>query len=124
MTMMREKAVKDLSQYNAEMKELDRVIAHECNLKDFMTTKCSERSGQDDDHEMGAKQCKTSPLHCASYYCFVCMRNTLIATVIVVLSVVIITLVVKVQWGNPPIMSRCFEECPKHHFLQATHTQT
>ncbi|XP_039971974.1 coiled-coil domain-containing protein 114 [Xiphias gladius] len=56
MTMMREKAVKDLAQYNAEMKELERVIAHECSLKDFMTTKCSERSGQDDGHEMGHRQ--------------------------------------------------------------------
>uniref|UniRef100_A0A3B4WS16 Outer dynein arm docking complex subunit 1 n=1 Tax=Seriola lalandi dorsalis TaxID=1841481 RepID=A0A3B4WS16_SERLL len=52
MTMMREKAVKDLSQYNAEMKELERVIAHEYSLKEFMTTKCSERSGQDDVSEV------------------------------------------------------------------------
>ncbi|XP_078103604.1 coiled-coil domain-containing protein 114 [Sander vitreus] len=52
MTMMREKAVKDLAQYNTEMKELERVIAHECNLKEFMTTKCRERSGQDDGHDM------------------------------------------------------------------------
>ncbi len=59
MIMMREKAVKDLAQYNAEMKELERVIAHECSLKEFMTTKCSERSGQDDGHEMGHRQCKT-----------------------------------------------------------------
>lgn len=64
MTMMREKAVKDLAQYNVEMKELERVIAHECNLKDFMTTKCSERSGQDDSHEMGHRRCKTQPLSC------------------------------------------------------------
>ncbi|XP_042365878.1 coiled-coil domain-containing protein 114 [Plectropomus leopardus] len=56
MTMMREKAEKDLAQYNAEMKELERVIAHECILKEFMTTKCSERSGQDDGHEMGHRQ--------------------------------------------------------------------
>ncbi|XP_029288040.1 coiled-coil domain-containing protein 114 [Cottoperca gobio] len=55
-TMMREKAVKDLAQYNAEMKELERVIAHECSLKEFMTTKCSERSGQEDSHEMGHRQ--------------------------------------------------------------------
>uniref|UniRef100_A0A665UNL4 Coiled-coil domain containing 114 n=1 Tax=Echeneis naucrates TaxID=173247 RepID=A0A665UNL4_ECHNA len=57
-TMMREKAVKDLTQYNAEMKELERVIAHEYILKEFMTTKCSERSGQDDGHETGQRQCK------------------------------------------------------------------
>uniref|UniRef100_A0A8C5HK38 Coiled-coil domain-containing protein 114-like n=1 Tax=Gouania willdenowi TaxID=441366 RepID=A0A8C5HK38_GOUWI len=53
MTMMREKAVKDLAQYNAEMKELERIIAHEHNLKEFMTTKCSERSGQDNTQEEG-----------------------------------------------------------------------
>lgn len=70
MTMMREKAVKDLAQYNAEMKELERVIAHECILKDFMTTKCSERSGQDDGHEMGHRQRKTQPLCCILYCCF------------------------------------------------------
>ncbi|XP_070815307.1 coiled-coil domain-containing protein 114 [Chaetodon trifascialis] len=56
MTMMREKAVKDLAQYNAEMKELERLIAHECSLKEFMTTKCSERSGQEDGHEIGHRQ--------------------------------------------------------------------
>ncbi|KAK1901325.1 Coiled-coil domain containing protein 114 [Dissostichus eleginoides] len=56
MTMMREKAVKDLAQYNAEMKELERVIAHECILKEFMSTKCSERSGQDEGHELGHRQ--------------------------------------------------------------------
>ncbi|XP_044030179.1 coiled-coil domain-containing protein 114 isoform X7 [Siniperca chuatsi] len=55
-TMMREKAVKDLAQYNAEMKELERLIAHECILKEFMTAKCSERSGQDDGIEMGHRQ--------------------------------------------------------------------
>lgn len=62
MTMMKEKAVKDLAQYNAEMKELERVIAHECNLKDFMTTKCSERNGQDESHEMGFRRRKTHAL--------------------------------------------------------------
>ncbi|XP_031709507.1 coiled-coil domain-containing protein 114 isoform X2 [Anarrhichthys ocellatus] len=56
LTMMREKAVKDLAQYNTEMKELERVIAQEFSLKEFMTTKCSERSGQDEGHEMGHKQ--------------------------------------------------------------------
>ncbi|KAM8758105.1 coiled-coil domain-containing protein 114 isoform 2-T2 [Acanthopagrus schlegelii] len=50
MTMMREKAVKDLAQFNTEMKELERVIAHEWSLKEFMTTKCSERSGQETVH--------------------------------------------------------------------------
>ncbi|XP_029007956.1 coiled-coil domain-containing protein 114 [Betta splendens] len=56
MTMVREKAIKDLAQYNAEMKELERVIEHECNLKDFMTIKCSEKSGQDDSHEAGHRR--------------------------------------------------------------------
>ncbi|MCJ8744661.1 hypothetical protein PDJAM_G00121100 [Pangasius djambal] len=55
-TMMKEKAVKDLAQYSTEMKELERLIAHEQRLKDFMTTKCSERTGLDDalshTHEM------------------------------------------------------------------------
>ncbi|KAK3536339.1 hypothetical protein QTP86_006369 [Hemibagrus guttatus] len=48
MTMMKEKAVKDLAQYNAEMKELERLIAHEQRLKDFMATKCNERTELDD----------------------------------------------------------------------------
>nr|XP_020453588.1 coiled-coil domain-containing protein 63-like isoform X2 [Monopterus albus] len=56
MTMMREKAVKDLAQYNMEMKELERVIVHECSLKDFMITKGNERSGLDDSHEIGHRQ--------------------------------------------------------------------
>ncbi|XP_036957055.1 coiled-coil domain-containing protein 114 isoform X2 [Acanthopagrus latus] len=56
MTMMREKAVKDLAQFNAEMKELERVIAHEWSLKEFMTTKCSERSGQEGGQETGHRQ--------------------------------------------------------------------
>uniref|UniRef100_A0A3Q3WXD8 ODAD1 central coiled coil region domain-containing protein n=1 Tax=Mola mola TaxID=94237 RepID=A0A3Q3WXD8_MOLML len=47
MTMMKEKVVKDLAQYNAEMKELERVLAHEFSLKEFMTTKCNEQTGQD-----------------------------------------------------------------------------
>lgn len=65
MTMMREKAVKDLAQYSAEMKDLERVIAHESFLKEFMSTKCSERSSQDDDHDMGPRQCKTQSLCCS-----------------------------------------------------------
>ncbi|XP_030274799.1 coiled-coil domain-containing protein 114 isoform X2 [Sparus aurata] len=56
MTMMREKAVKDLAQFNTEMKELERVIAHEWSLKEFMTTKCSERSGQEGGQETGHRQ--------------------------------------------------------------------
>ncbi|XP_062420079.1 coiled-coil domain-containing protein 114 isoform X2 [Pungitius pungitius] len=56
MTMMKEKAEKDLAQHNAEMKELERVIALEFSLKEFMTTKCSERSGQDPGREVEHKQ--------------------------------------------------------------------
>ncbi|KAM6980090.1 coiled-coil domain-containing protein 114 [Aplochiton taeniatus] len=55
MTTMKEKAVKDLAQYSAEMKELERLIAHERRLKEFMTTKCSERSGQDEGQEAGRR---------------------------------------------------------------------
>lgn len=70
MSMMRDKAVKDLAQYNAEMKELERVIAHESCLKEFMTTKCSERSGQDDGPELGHRRSETQPLCCSLYRCF------------------------------------------------------
>lgn len=56
MTMLKEKAEKDLAQYNVEMKELERVIAHECSLKEFMTTKCSEKRGQEDGHETAHRQ--------------------------------------------------------------------
>lgn len=56
MISLKEKAVKDLTQYNAEIKDLERLIAHECNLKEFMTTKCNERSVGD--------QCE-NPIHSA-----------------------------------------------------------
>ncbi|XP_036008016.1 coiled-coil domain-containing protein 63 isoform X1 [Fundulus heteroclitus] len=46
MSMLREKAAKDLVHYNTEIKEQERLIAHEYNLKDFMSTKCSEEIGQ------------------------------------------------------------------------------
>lgn len=36
--------MKDLTQYKAEIKDLERLIVHECNLKEFMTAKCNERS--------------------------------------------------------------------------------
>lgn len=47
MILLKEKARKDLTQHKAEIKDLERLIAHECNLKEFMTTKCNERSVQD-----------------------------------------------------------------------------
>lgn len=50
--------MKDLAQYNAEMKELERVLAHEFSLKEFMTTKCNEQTGQDVGNEAGHGQCK------------------------------------------------------------------
>ncbi|XP_073732443.1 coiled-coil domain-containing protein 114 isoform X4 [Misgurnus anguillicaudatus] len=49
MSMMKDKAVKDLVQYSAEIKELERVIAHEHRLKDFMSTKCNERNALEDE---------------------------------------------------------------------------
>ncbi|XP_043978930.1 coiled-coil domain-containing protein 114 isoform X2 [Gambusia affinis] len=49
MKLLREKATKDLIQYNAEMKELERLIANEFTLKNFIMTKCSEELGHFDD---------------------------------------------------------------------------
>lgn len=57
--MMRDKAAKDLIQYNTEMKELERIIAHEFNLKEFMSTKCNERMGEATEHEGTSRQRKT-----------------------------------------------------------------
>ncbi|XP_030634148.1 coiled-coil domain-containing protein 114 [Chanos chanos] len=56
MNMMKEKAVKDLAQYTVEMKELERVIAHERRLKEFMTTKCNERASQDEGQDLSRRQ--------------------------------------------------------------------
>ncbi|XP_036415576.1 coiled-coil domain-containing protein 114 [Colossoma macropomum] len=56
MTMMKEKAVKDLALYNVEVKELERIIAHERRLKEFMATKCNERSGQEDMQDLTRRQ--------------------------------------------------------------------
>lgn len=53
---MKEKAIKDFAQYSAEMKELERVIAHERRLKEFMTTKSNERTAMDDGQEMRRRQ--------------------------------------------------------------------
>ncbi|XP_051768467.1 coiled-coil domain-containing protein 114 isoform X2 [Ctenopharyngodon idella] len=55
-TMMKEKAIKDLAQYSAERKELERVIAHEHRLKEFMATKSNERTAMDDGQEMRRRQ--------------------------------------------------------------------
>ncbi|XP_058646540.1 coiled-coil domain-containing protein 114 isoform X2 [Onychostoma macrolepis] len=46
-SMIKEKAVKDLAQYSAEMQELERVIAHEHQLKEFMSTKNNQRASMD-----------------------------------------------------------------------------
>uniref|UniRef100_A0A3Q0RUS3 Outer dynein arm docking complex subunit 1 n=1 Tax=Amphilophus citrinellus TaxID=61819 RepID=A0A3Q0RUS3_AMPCI len=54
--MIREKAVKDLDQYNAEMKELERVIAHESSLKAFMSIKCKNAGRQEDDSKCNFKE--------------------------------------------------------------------
>ncbi|XP_072308737.1 coiled-coil domain-containing protein 114 isoform X2 [Eucyclogobius newberryi] len=50
MSLMKEKTVKDLAQYNTEMKELERLISHDQNYKSFMTTKCNDRP-IDGDHK-------------------------------------------------------------------------
>nr|XP_057911164.1 coiled-coil domain-containing protein 114 [Doryrhamphus excisus] len=56
LAMMREKADKEVSHYNTEMRELERVISHECGLKDFITTKYSEKSQDDEQEEAGPGQ--------------------------------------------------------------------
>ncbi|XP_047204068.1 coiled-coil domain-containing protein 114 isoform X1 [Girardinichthys multiradiatus] len=49
MRMLKEKKMKDFVQYNTEIKKLERVIAHEFNLKNFMSIKSSEQTGLFDD---------------------------------------------------------------------------
>ncbi|XP_061114616.1 outer dynein arm-docking complex subunit 1-like isoform X2 [Conger conger] len=44
---LNEKAVKDLAQYNVEMQELERIIAHEHRLKTFMNIKNQERADEE-----------------------------------------------------------------------------
>lgn len=63
MMMIKERADKDIFMYNIEIKELERIIAHECRLKEYMTTKCNERSGQDDTQDTGPSQCKCTTKH-------------------------------------------------------------
>ncbi|KAK2874373.1 hypothetical protein Q8A67_021526 [Cirrhinus molitorella] len=46
-SMIKEKALKDLTQYSAEMQELERVIAHEHQLGEFMSTKNKPRASMD-----------------------------------------------------------------------------
>uniref|UniRef100_A0A8C1ZLX5 Coiled-coil domain containing 114 n=1 Tax=Cyprinus carpio TaxID=7962 RepID=A0A8C1ZLX5_CYPCA len=46
-SIIKEKAVKDLAQYSAEMQELERVIAHEHRLREFMSTKNNQRVSMD-----------------------------------------------------------------------------
>ncbi|XP_060765730.1 coiled-coil domain-containing protein 114 [Neoarius graeffei] len=48
LTTMKEKAEKELAQCSAEMKELERQVAHDQRLKDFMSTKSTERSNLED----------------------------------------------------------------------------
>lgn len=60
MMMIKERADKDIFMYNIEIKELERIIAHESRLKEYMTTKCNERSGQDDTQDTGPSQCKNT----------------------------------------------------------------
>ncbi|XP_005797089.1 coiled-coil domain-containing protein 63-like isoform X1 [Xiphophorus maculatus] len=49
MKLLREKATKDLIQCNTEMRELERLIANEFTLKNFIMTKCNEELGYYDD---------------------------------------------------------------------------
>ena len=44
MMALKEKADKDLSQYNTELKELMRIIEHDRKLKEFMRIKSEERA--------------------------------------------------------------------------------
>lgn len=63
LTMLRETAEKEHAHFNAEMRELERVIAQQSNLKDFMSIKGGERS----DHKMGTRQCKRHGSHVVAY---------------------------------------------------------
>ncbi|XP_073771940.1 coiled-coil domain-containing protein 114 isoform X2 [Danio rerio] len=55
MTMMKEKEMKDLAQYSSDVKELERVIAHEHRLKEFMSTKSNERNALDEAQEISRR---------------------------------------------------------------------
>ncbi|XP_056590105.1 coiled-coil domain-containing protein 114 [Triplophysa dalaica] len=56
MSMMKEMSGKDLVQYLSETKELERVIAHERRLKEFMNVKCHERTTLEDDRRTEMKE--------------------------------------------------------------------
>nr|XP_023693154.1 coiled-coil domain-containing protein 114 isoform X2 [Paramormyrops kingsleyae] len=56
MVILKEKAVRDLTQYSAEMKELERNMAHEQDLKVFMSTKSNERNMQEGGLRPGRRQ--------------------------------------------------------------------
>ena len=57
MLALKEKADKDLLQYNMELKELIRIIDHDRKLKEFMRVKGEERADLAD-KELGMKQRK------------------------------------------------------------------
>ena len=57
MIALKEKADKDLLQYNMELKELIRIIDHDRKLKEFMRVKGEERADLAD-KELGMKQRK------------------------------------------------------------------
>ncbi|XP_008288354.1 coiled-coil domain-containing protein 114 [Stegastes partitus] len=56
MTTMLEKAEKERVQYNAEMKELQRVIAHDSSLKGFMGNKYTQLSELKDQNRMDSEE--------------------------------------------------------------------
>lgn len=77
LTLVKEKAVKDLTQYNTEMKELERVIAHELYLKEHMTIKSGEKVSMGDSQEVGPS--KTYFLIVC--WCWFCQNETMITEV-------------------------------------------
>ena len=52
MLALKEKADKELTQYNVELKELIRVIDHDRKLKEFMSCKDKERTEAHEQMEM------------------------------------------------------------------------
>ncbi|XP_002733759.1 coiled-coil domain-containing protein 63-like [Saccoglossus kowalevskii] len=58
MILLKEKADKDMSQHNAEMKELQRIIDHDRKLREFMMIKSKER--EEDEYLRAIRQKKES----------------------------------------------------------------
>ncbi|XP_028854865.1 coiled-coil domain-containing protein 114 isoform X2 [Denticeps clupeoides] len=56
LTLLKEKAVKDQAQQSAEMKELQRIIEHERQLKEFLSTKYNDRGRQKEVQDLSRQQ--------------------------------------------------------------------